>query len=114
MNGPFKKTRHTKRKGRCFELAADYIFREGSEKFLLVHGYRQIDIISTNGHAWIEDEQTQTVYDLVENEVFHRDDYYKDNNIHDVTKYSLTEAAEKLSQTGDAGPWNYQEMWEKK
>jgi hypothetical protein len=111
MDSPFKKTRHKKRQGRCFELSSIYILEKGSANYTLVHGYRHCSILSySNHHAWIEDEQTQTVYDLVENEVFTKDEYYQVNKIHHTKRYTPREAAQKIVDAdGGCGPWDYLE-----
>ena len=108
IEGPFKKTRHTKRKGRCFELSANYMHHEDSEHYILVHGYRWITgtCNHANAHGWVEDPKTQTVYDLVENKIYDRDEYYFCNIIHNITTYTFMEAMLKIAETGRSGPWH--------
>jgi len=100
--GDFKKTKHKKRSGRCFELAFSYLL--GNEDKILVHG--SVQHISGNqmAHAWIENHEGD-VYDLVKNEIYNGDEYYRKFNARKMFSYTVKDAANKFTEHNHSGPW---------
>jgi hypothetical protein len=107
MNESFRKTRHRKRIGRCFELSFSYVLAEKNEAYLLVHAFCSARLIGA-GHAWVENKKTGEVYDLVRNEIYPKEDYYKITMPMDINRYTFKEAAKKAVETDHSGPWDLQ------
>ena len=97
----FKKTKHKKRLGRCFELAGSYVL--SNPDLILVHG----TIFSSAeplAHAWVENSEME-VYDLVENKTYGPGEYYQKHDAKKIVTYTQKELAAEVVETGTWGPW---------
>ena len=99
----FKKTRHRKREGRCFELSGEYAL--SNDNMILVHGSVRHVSGKQMAHAWIEDGKGN-VYDLVKNEIYDTQRFYSIFNAKKIISYSKNELASKAAESCSWGPWN--------
>lgn len=104
-------------RGNCYESAFEYVLemhRLGNEEFVLVHGLPTMQAGGpTPGekycHAWVEvgdfvldrtaskDGSTLTLPKIV---------YYELGQISEVVRYTFSEAARKVVESGHYGPWD--------
>ena len=95
----------------CFKAAAEYIQRQhlmdGPHDYRLVHGIltppRQD---RSANHAWVEEEDF--VYEVSKRHklLFSKDDYYKQNQITHIRKYTVEEVFKHIDKYGHSGPWD--------
>jgi hypothetical protein len=99
---PLPRTRARKRAHRCYELCLRGQLQ--SPQWVIVHGAILVTSQRISvGHAWLE--LHDIVYDPVKDWFFYSDYYYGSCGAIAHARFSASEAAKMVKQTGIYGPW---------